>query len=810
MKLEFEVIPQNSFNNYQTSSPAGVEEMLQSGIKHAKDGNRAEARRLLQSVTEISPENETAWMWLASISEYPEELLSFLQNVLKINPNNQRAVDWIEATRLLLAKTFVERGVAASQENRKDAANRYFSQALTYDEKNELAWLSLASNADSAEKKAEYLQKVLSINPENEAALASLKSVRHEVSEQLLKQANFAAISGERETARKFLEEAMQDAPELEEAWILKAYLADDSEEKIACYEKILSLNPDNEAAQAGLASLKMLLQKNSEPKFNIETVNEMLENHYITESVESQPEKTSDSYNNNLEFDASGKESHEFTSDSLNSFHFSEDSSEIPTDELREDFVEEIKSQGGFSDVKEFGSFSTVEDHSDIKDSNLADTENQVFNDFNSTEASDESRPTEEFQVSEDSSPVMFSEAEQSDDIFEIEVSEDDNLSNIFSMENNVEEPNSQNENLFFESSDENVLSEVDSNFSLETDSDFPVEFSGVEDLPTVEETPAASAISDSYEFTKSEPSPEQNPIIENSPFESQEFTQTPNRTETYRETSENSFVVDSSQLNESESETHTSHAPNDSFTCPFCFVTNEPQAFICNSCRTMFSLSDMEMLLSHNEAQPQVLEMLIEDLENEKSSRQLTGQELKHLGIAYLNMKNLRKALTCLQEASLLNENDVVLASKVNTLAIRVSEIEEHEIRAEGTPVKNLTVMVVDDSATVRKLISSKLEKCGHTVVTAADGEEALSQLNDVKPDLILLDIMMPNLDGYQVCKMIRNNEHTKDVPVIMISGKDGFFDKVRGRMAGTTGYITKPFGPETLMRTIETYVG
>ena len=66
-----------------------------------------------------------------------------------------------------------------------------------------------------------------------------------------------------------------------------------------------------------------------------------------------------------------------------------------------------------------------------------------------------------------------------------------------------------------------------------------------------------------------------------------------------------------------------------------------------------------------------------------------------------------------------------------------------------------------------------------------------------------------MMPQMDGYQVCKLIRSHAPTRNVPVIMISGKDGFFDKVRGRMAGTTGYITKPFGPETLMRTIESYV-
>ncbi|MBX7173422.1 MAG: response regulator [Pyrinomonadaceae bacterium] len=115
----------------------------------------------------------------------------------------------------------------------------------------------------------------------------------------------------------------------------------------------------------------------------------------------------------------------------------------------------------------------------------------------------------------------------------------------------------------------------------------------------------------------------------------------------------------------------------------------------------------------------------------------------------------------------------------------------------------------MVVDDSPTVRKLITGKLEKCGHSVVSAVDGMDALAKINEVIPDLVLLDITMPRLDGYQVCKLIRNNEITKDIPVVMISGKDGFFDKVRGRMAGSTGYITKPFGPDTLMKTIETYL-
>jgi twitching motility two-component system response regulator PilG len=142
------------------------------------------------------------------------------------------------------------------------------------------------------------------------------------------------------------------------------------------------------------------------------------------------------------------------------------------------------------------------------------------------------------------------------------------------------------------------------------------------------------------------------------------------------------------------------------------------------------------------------------------------------------------------------------------MDALAVRLAEIEQHD--REHEPVtQGLKILVVDDSPTVRKLISGKLEKCGHEAICAVDGMDALAKINEVIPDLVLLDITMPRMDGYQVCKLIRSNDATKDVPVVMISGKDGFFDKVRGRMAGTSNYITKPFGPETLMKAVNEYV-
>ena len=193
---------------------------------------------------------------------------------------------------------------------------------------------------------------------------------------------------------------------------------------------------------------------------------------------------------------------------------------------------------------------------------------------------------------------------------------------------------------------------------------------------------------------------------------------------------------------------------------------------------------------------------------MEAEWNLREFNEAEMTSLGLGHLNLGNHEAGLKYLQEASRLDANNVILSGQVNALAIRMDEIRrQNEINE--TRLTGKRILVVDDSPTVRKLISGKLEKSGHEVVCASDGVEALEQLEAGLPDLVLLDITMPRMDGYEVCKQIRANPLAKDLPVVMISGKDGFFDKVRGRMAGSTGYVTKPFGPETLMKALETYL-
>ncbi|WP_419591220.1 response regulator, partial [Thiolapillus sp.] len=110
--------------------------------------------------------------------------------------------------------------------------------------------------------------------------------------------------------------------------------------------------------------------------------------------------------------------------------------------------------------------------------------------------------------------------------------------------------------------------------------------------------------------------------------------------------------------------------------------------------------------------------------------------------------------------------------------------------------TGLSGLKIMVIDDSKTIRRTAENLLKKAGCEVVTATDGFEALSLVADHHPDLIFVDIMMPRLDGYQTCALIKNNKAYSDTPVVMLSSKDGLFDRAKGRLAGSDQYLTKPF--------------
>jgi twitching motility two-component system response regulator PilG len=125
-----------------------------------------------------------------------------------------------------------------------------------------------------------------------------------------------------------------------------------------------------------------------------------------------------------------------------------------------------------------------------------------------------------------------------------------------------------------------------------------------------------------------------------------------------------------------------------------------------------------------------------------------------------------------------------------------------------AELSNLRDVKVMVIDDSNTIRRSAEIFLVQVGCLVVLADDGFDALAKIADHQPQIIFCDIMMPRLDGYQTCSLIKKNTRFKSTPVIMLSSKDGLFDRARGRMVGSDQYLTKPFTKDSLLQAVATY--
>lgn len=121
----------------------------------------------------------------------------------------------------------------------------------------------------------------------------------------------------------------------------------------------------------------------------------------------------------------------------------------------------------------------------------------------------------------------------------------------------------------------------------------------------------------------------------------------------------------------------------------------------------------------------------------------------------------------------------------------------------------LNHLKVMIIDDSKTIRRTAETLLQSEGCQVITALDGFDALAKIAQANPDIIFVDVMMPRLDGYQTCAIIKNNPQYQHIPVIMLSSKDGLFDQAKGKIVGSDQYLTKPFSKEELFDAISTHV-
>jgi CheY-like chemotaxis protein len=489
-------------SNHQPSEQEKFAEYLNAGIKAAQSGDRKAARQSLMSALDIDPKSENAWLWLASISEYPEELLVFLNNVLDINPKNERALQWSASTKLLLSKTLVQRGVDAHENGRREFAVLCFDQALSYDMHNVSAWLWLAALTDDETRRNDYFRRVLEIDPENETAKAAVTAAESESRSALFNVAAKHFVNGDHDAADQVLNNLLERWPEDKDSWLLKSHLAVSPDEKRAAWNNLLEIDLQNVFALEGLATLSLI--ENAAANAN--------------------------------------------------------------------------------EDV--------------IADSFVAD---------------------------------------------ETDLSSNDEV---------VEQTN-----------------EVETNGFVTND---------------------VSA----YEFVQ--------PAIEPASFE-------------------------------------------------------EPQG----------SFEPVEAVVEEDFSKTQV----------SSASDYQPGEVEAH--------------------AVFVDDSD----------AFATIATEPVEIVAEPEPVdERLKILVVENNPTARRLMAGKLETAGYNVFCAESGREAINFALENRPSLVLADISMPGMDGYAICRTLRDNENTQQTPVVLISGKDAWYDEDLGQAAGASGFITKPFGPETLMKTVQ----
>lgn len=225
-------------------------------------------------------------------------------------------------------------------------------------------------------------------------------------------------------------------------------------------------------------------------------------------------------------------------------------------------------------------------------------------------------------------------------------------------------------------------------------------------------------------------------------------------------------------------------------SSTCPVCQSGLTAPSPTCAHCGAACTLRDLPAVLANGGANERRVEeavaLWLSQLDNNPSFEALLG-----VGIGYLSINRSGDALPFLLRALNLHGFDSVLRDLCESLAERS------------------LILAVDDSPTVRRLVSITLERQGHRVRTAVHGLDGLAKFQEETPDLVLLDLTMPKMDGYELCKALRRSPGAKHLPILMLSGNDGVFDKVRGKMAGATDYLSKPFQREVLLEALTKYL-
>jgi twitching motility two-component system response regulator PilG len=238
----------------------------------------------------------------------------------------------------------------------------------------------------------------------------------------------------------------------------------------------------------------------------------------------------------------------------------------------------------------------------------------------------------------------------------------------------------------------------------------------------------------------------------------------------------------------------------------CPFCWCLVSINAKECISCNSILdpaaffeknvNISDISLL----EKKVTMFKKIIEGSEKNK-------MVLFFLYLALSNLNKWDESLHYLVKAMGYYPDNIYFSTQLNLAVKKLSlQKSKEKIAAKYKKCIKKTILVVEDSPTTRMIITSTLKKGGYNIVEAGDGLEALNKINSTFPDMIILDIILPKMDGYQFLSIVKKNSAFKDLPVIMLTAKKKFIDKVKGKVAGSDIYLTKPFKPEKLKGLVE----
>jgi twitching motility two-component system response regulator PilG len=256
----------------------------------------------------------------------------------------------------------------------------------------------------------------------------------------------------------------------------------------------------------------------------------------------------------------------------------------------------------------------------------------------------------------------------------------------------------------------------------------------------------------------------------------------------------------------------------------CPFCWAPLEAKGEQCHYCKAGLSIAKALDSSTQEQASSKFLISAVTRY-TDVAARENNIKAIFYLSLANCNLNKVQEALDLLNEVSRINPDNKFLSDQlnivVNHVTTRLADYTEYEDRSiedimrepligQTIQTQKKKILVVEDSPTTRKVVVLTLKQKGYVMVEARDGLEALGKVNEERPDLVLLDIILPKMDGYRILSIIRKTPELKDTPVILLTSKDGVINKVKGKLAGSTDYLTKPFETNDLIETVRKHIG